>query len=42
MPGTIKEIGLRTAKSLAIRGLALRDSIQLVTWLVSRAKMEFD
>jgi len=33
MPGTIKEIGLRTAKSLAIRGLALRDSIQLVTWL---------
>jgi len=33
MPGTIKEIGLRTSKSLAIRGLALRDSIQLVTWL---------
>jgi len=33
MPGTTTAIGLRTAKSLAIRGLALRDSIQLVTWL---------
>ena len=33
MPGTDTEIGLRTAKSLAIRGLALRDSIELVTWL---------
>jgi len=33
MPGTTTEIGLRAAKSLAIRGLALRDSIQLVTWL---------
>jgi len=33
MPGATTEIGLRAAKSLAIRGLALRDSIQLVTWL---------
>jgi len=33
MPGTNTEIGLRAAKSLAMRGLALRDSIQLVTWL---------
>ena len=33
MPGTTTEIGLCAAKSLAIRGLALRDSIQLVTWL---------
>jgi len=33
LPGTNTEIGLRAAKSLAIRGLALRDSIQLVTWL---------
>jgi len=33
MPGTTTEIGLRTTKSLAIRGLALWDSIQLVTWL---------
>ena len=33
MPGITTEIGLRAAKSLAIRGLALRDSIQLVTWL---------
>jgi len=32
MPGTTTEIGLRTAKSLAIRELALRVSIQLVTW----------
>jgi len=33
MPGTTTEIRLRVAKSLAIRGLAFRDSIQLVTWL---------
>jgi len=33
MPGTNTEIGLRAAKSLAMRGLALRDSVQLVTWL---------
>ena len=33
LPGTDTEIGLRAAKSLAIRGLALRDSIELVTWL---------
>ena len=33
MPGTNTEIGLRAAKSLAMRGLALWDSIQLVTWL---------
>jgi len=33
LPGTNTEIGLRAAKSLAIRGLALRDSIQLITWL---------
>jgi len=33
MPGTDTENGLRAAKSLAIRGLGLRDSIQLVTWL---------
>ena len=33
MPDTNTVIGLRAAKSLAIRGLALRDSIQLVTWL---------
>jgi len=33
MPGTNTEIGLRAAKSLAMRGLALRDSIQVVTWL---------
>jgi len=31
--GTETEIELRAAKSLAIRGLALRDSIELVTWL---------
>jgi len=33
MPGTTTEIGLRAAKTLAMRGLGLRDSIQLVTWL---------
>jgi len=33
LPGTNTEIGLRAAKSLAIRGLALRDSMELVTWL---------
>jgi len=42
MPDTTAELGLRAAKTLAIRGLGLRDSIQLVTWLhglpVTRAK----
>ena len=33
MPNTATEIGLRAAKTLAMRGLGLRDSIQLVTWL---------
>jgi len=33
MPSTTTEIGLRAAKTLAMRGLSLRDSIQLVTWL---------
>jgi len=33
MPGTTTEIGLRTAKTLAMRGLGLQDSIQLVSWL---------
>jgi len=33
MPNTTTEIGLRAAKTLAMRGLSLRDSIQLVTWL---------
>jgi len=33
MPNTTTEIGLRAAKTLAMRGLGLRDSIQLVTWL---------
>ena len=33
MPDTSTEVGLRTAKTLAMRGLGLRDSIQLVTWL---------
>jgi len=33
MPGTTTGIGLRAAKTLAIPGLALQDSIQLVTWL---------
>jgi len=33
MPDTTTEIGLRVAKTLAMRGLGLRDSIQLVTWL---------
>jgi len=32
-PDTTTGIGLRAAKTLAIRGLGLRDSIQLVTWL---------
>ena len=33
LPGTNTATGLRAAKSLAIRGLALRDSMELVTWL---------
>jgi len=33
LPNTTTEIGLRAAKTLAMRGLGLRDSIQLVTWL---------
>jgi len=33
LPDTNTEIGLRAAKSLAIRELGLRDIIQLVTWL---------
>jgi len=33
MPSTTTEIGLRAVKTLAMRGLGLRDSIQLVTWL---------
>jgi len=33
MLDTTTEIGLRAAKTLAMRGLGLRDSIQLVTWL---------
>ena len=33
MPDTTTEIGLRAAKTLAMQGLGLRDSIQLVTWL---------
>jgi len=33
MPDTTTEIGLQAAKTLAMRGLSLRDSIQLVTWL---------
>jgi len=33
MPNTTTEIGLRAAKTLAMRGLGLLDSIQLVTWL---------
>ena len=33
LPGTTRGIGLRAAKTLAIRGLGLRNSIQLVTWL---------
>jgi len=33
MPNTTTIIGLRAAKTLAMRGLGLRDSIQLVTWL---------
>jgi len=33
MYDTTTEIGLRAAKTLAMRGLRLRDSIQLVTWL---------
>jgi len=33
MPNTTTEIGLRAAKTLAMRGFGLRDSIQLVTWL---------
>ena len=32
-PGITTGIGLRAAKPLAIRGLTLRESIQLVTWL---------
>jgi len=32
-PNTTTAIGLRAAKTLAMRGLGLRDSIQLVTWL---------
>jgi len=38
MPDTT-EIGLRAAKTLAMRGLDLRDSIQLVTWLHGRTKI---
>jgi len=33
MPATTTEIGLRAAKTLTMRALGLRDSIQLVTWL---------
>ena len=33
MPSTTTEIGLQAAKTLAMRGLGLRDSLQLVTWL---------
>ena len=33
MLDTTTELGLRAAKTLAMRGLGLRDSIQLVTWL---------
>ena len=33
MPDTTTELGLRAAKTLAMRGLGPRDSIQLVTWL---------
>ena len=33
MPATTTEIRLRAAKTLAMRALDLRDSIQLVTWL---------
>jgi len=33
MPNTTTGIGLRAAKTLAMRGLGLRDSIQFVTWL---------
>jgi len=33
LPNTTTEIGLRATKTLAMRGLGLRDSIQLVTWL---------
>jgi len=33
MPETTTELGLRAAKMLAMRGLGLRDSIQLATWL---------
>jgi len=33
LPNATAEIGLRAAKTLAMRGLGLRDSIQLVTWL---------
>jgi len=33
MPDTTTEIGLPAAKTLAMRALGLRDSIQLVTWL---------
>jgi len=33
MPATTTEIGLRAAKTLVMRALDLRDSIQLVTWL---------
>jgi len=33
MPDTTTEIGTWAAKTLAMRGLGLRDNIQLVTWL---------
>jgi hypothetical protein len=33
LPNATAGIGLRAAKTLAMRGLGLRDSIQLVTWL---------
>ena len=33
LPNTTTEIGLRAAKTLAMRGLGLRDSLQFVTWL---------
>jgi len=33
MPDTKTELGLRVAKTLAMRGLGLQDSIHLVTWL---------
>ena len=33
MPNTTTETGLRAEKTLVMRGLGLRDSIQLVTWL---------